>query len=146
MRCCRLASRATFRFTCRIIRSSRSSRAAARTRTRLCSTAWCCRAWRMCIATRLSAPWAGLRSETRAAMRRKTGVAQMGLAVHSLRAVPPAAMREAIQGVEAGSPLHIHAAEQTGEIDEALATLKARPVAWLLREMHADQRWCLVHA
>ena len=84
--------------------------------------------------------------DMRAAMRRKTGVAQMGLAIHSLRAVPPAAMREAVQGVEAGSPLHIHAAEQTGEIDEALTTLKARPVAWLLREMHADQRWCLVHS
>jgi formimidoylglutamate deiminase len=84
--------------------------------------------------------------EMRSAMRRKTGVAQIGLALHSLRAVPPAAMREAVQGVEAGSPLHIHAAEQTGEIDEALASLGARPVEWLLREMQADQRWCLVHS
>jgi formimidoylglutamate deiminase len=84
--------------------------------------------------------------EMRAAMRRKSGVAQMGLAIHSLRAVPPGAMREAVQGSEAGSPLHIHAAEQTGEIDEALTTLKARPVEWLLREMHADQRWCFVHS
>ena len=82
----------------------------------------------------------------RSAMRAKTGVAQTGLALHSLRAVPVAAMREAVAGVEAGSPLHIHAAEQTGEIDEALASLKARPVEWLLREMRADQRWCFVHS
>ena len=82
----------------------------------------------------------------RSAMRAKTGVAQMGLALHSLRAVPPAAMREAVQDVETGSPLHIHAAEQTGEIEEALTSLNARPVEWLLREMQADQRWCLVHS
>jgi formimidoylglutamate deiminase len=84
--------------------------------------------------------------EMRAAMRKKTGVAQIGLALHSLRAVPVAAMQEAVSAVEAGSPLHIHAAEQTGEIDEALEHLKARPVEWLLREMHADQRWCFVHS
>ena len=82
----------------------------------------------------------------RAALRRKSGVAQMGLALHSLRAVPPAAMREAITGVEAASPIHIHAAEQIGEIDEAVETLKARPVEWLLRELGVDARWCLVHS
>ncbi|MBI1213253.1 MAG: formimidoylglutamate deiminase [Alphaproteobacteria bacterium] len=84
--------------------------------------------------------------DMRTAMRDKTGVAQIGLALHSLRAVPPPAMREAIQSVEPTSPLHIHAAEQTGEIEEAQATLNARPVEWLLNEMHADQRWCLVHS
>jgi formimidoylglutamate deiminase len=82
----------------------------------------------------------------RAAMRGKPGVTAIGLALHSLRAVPPAAMREAVAGVEPDSPIHIHAAEQVGEIDEALAALAARPVDYLLREFAVGRRWCLVHS
>lgn len=82
----------------------------------------------------------------REAMRGKAGVSQVGLALHSLRAVPPALMREAIAGVEATSPIHIHAAEQTGEVDETVAAFGARPVSYLLREFGVDRRWCLVHS
>lgn len=79
-------------------------------------------------------------------MRGKAGVTQLGLALHSLRAVPPALMREAIAGVEAGSPIHIHAAEQTGEVEECVQALGARPVEYLLKEFGIDARWCLVHS
>src|SRR5262249_14930361 len=82
----------------------------------------------------------------RSGMSSKAGGTQLGLALHSLRAVPPVAMREAIGGVGPDSPIHIHAAEQIGEIDEALATLKTRPIDYLLSEFGADKRWCLVHS
>jgi formimidoylglutamate deiminase len=42
--------------------------------------------------------------------------------------------------------VHIHIAEQTGEVDECVAATGARPVAWLLDRMSVDARWCLVHA
>jgi formimidoylglutamate deiminase len=57
----------------------------------------------------------------RASLRGRVGVTQVGLALHSLRAVPTPLMHAAIAGVEATSPIHIHAAEQPGEVDEALA-------------------------
>jgi formimidoylglutamate deiminase len=82
----------------------------------------------------------------RESMRGKAGVAAVGLALHSLRAVPVPQMREAIAGVEASSPIHIHAAEQTGEVDECVQFLRARPVEYLLREFGVDERWCLVHS
>jgi formimidoylglutamate deiminase len=82
----------------------------------------------------------------RGGMRGKAGVTQLGLALHSLRAVPPALMREAIASVEAGSPIHLHAAEQTGEVDEAVAAFGARPIAYLLSQFAVDRRWCFVHA
>ncbi len=47
----------------------------------------------------------------------------------------------------AGSgPVHIHAAEQTGEVEQCLAWSGARPVQWLLDHAPVDRRWCLVHA
>lgn len=82
----------------------------------------------------------------REAMRGRGGVTQLGLALHSLRAVPPQLMREAIAGVEGSSPIHLHAAEQTGEVDEAIATLGTRPIDYLLTQFPIDQRWCFVHA
>jgi formimidoylglutamate deiminase len=82
----------------------------------------------------------------RAGVRGKAGVAQVGLALHSLRAVPTPLMHEAIAGVEAASPIHLHAAEQPGEVDEALAAYGKRPVDYLLSTFAVDGRWCFVHA
>jgi formimidoylglutamate deiminase len=82
----------------------------------------------------------------RASMQGKAGVTQAGLALHSLRAVPPTLMRAAIEGVDTETPIHLHAAEQTGEIDEALAAFKRRPIDYLLSEFPVDRRWCFVHA
>ena len=43
-------------------------------------------------------------------------------------------------------PIHIHAAEQTGEVEDCVAWSGARPVQWLLDNAAVDARWCLVHA
>jgi formiminoglutamate deiminase len=42
--------------------------------------------------------------------------------------------------------VHIHAAEQTGEVEQCLAWSGARPVQWLLDHAAVDSRWCLVHS
>ncbi|OUM02120.1 formimidoylglutamate deiminase [Variovorax sp. JS1663] len=75
--------------------------------------------------------------------------ARLGLAPHSLRAVPPAALQEALAGLDAldaRAPIHIHIAEQTQEVDDCVAWSGQRPVAWLLDHAPVDARWCLVHA
>lgn len=72
------------------------------------------------------------------------GDAVLGLAPHSLRAVTSAQLA-ALQEVGTG-PVHIHIAEQTGEVDACLAWSGQRPVAWLLDHAAVDARWCLVHA
>jgi len=75
--------------------------------------------------------------------------ARLGLAPHSLRAVPPEALAEAVAGLhaqDATAPVHIHIAEQTAEVDACLAWSGRRPVQWLLEHMPVDARWCLIHA
>lgn len=75
--------------------------------------------------------------------------ARCGIAPHSLRAVPPAALRDALQGlqrIDATAPIHIHIAEQQREVDDCLAWSGQRPVRWLLDHAPIDARWCLVHA
>lgn len=75
--------------------------------------------------------------------------ARLGLAPHSLRAVPPDGLREALAGLtalDATAPIHIHIAEQTGEVDACLAWSGQRPVEWLLDHAEVNARWCLVHA
>lgn len=71
--------------------------------------------------------------------------ARVGIAPHSLRAVPPAPLRHTVEMFPDG-PIHIHAAEQIREVEESVAALGARPVEWLLSEMGADARWCFIHA
>jgi len=70
-----------------------------------------------------------------------------GLAIHSLRGASPegiAALRAMAEG-HAG-PIHIHVAEQTGEVDDCLRATGARPIEWLAHERLLDPRWQLVHA
>ena len=67
----------------------------------------------------------------------------MGVAPHSLRAV-------SVEGLAvcAGlpGPVHVHVAEQVGEVAEVQAAYGARPVEWLLGNAPVDGRWCLIHA
>jgi len=77
------------------------------------------------------------------------GNVRVGIAPHSLRAVPPEALREAIRALDAldpAAPIHIHIAEQTKEVDDCLAWSGQRPVEWLLATHAVSSRWCLVHA
>jgi formimidoylglutamate deiminase len=72
---------------------------------------------------------------------------RVGIALHSLRAVPERAMREVLANEAANSgPIHIHIAEQIGEVQDCLAVRGARPVEWLFDHADVDARWCLVHA
>jgi formimidoylglutamate deiminase len=72
---------------------------------------------------------------------------RVGIALHSLRAVPEAAMRELLESaLVRDRPIHIHVAEQIGEVQDCFAIRNARPVDWLLDHAPVDARWCLVHA
>jgi formimidoylglutamate deiminase len=70
--------------------------------------------------------------------------AVLGVAPHSLRAVPPAALAGAV-ALRPDAPLHMHLAEQVAEVDEVRAALGARPVEWLLAQADVGPRWCLIH-
>jgi formimidoylglutamate deiminase len=71
---------------------------------------------------------------------------RIGCALHSLRAVPPDAMREVLAALPGDSRIHLHIAEQTGEVEECVALRGARPVEWLYANAEVDARWTLVHA
>ena len=71
---------------------------------------------------------------------------RIGCAFHSLRAVPEVAMREVLAALPAQVPMHIHIAEQIGEVQDCLSLRDARPVEWLQRHFEVDARWTLVHA
>ena len=71
---------------------------------------------------------------------------RVGCALHSLRAVPAEAMREVLAALPNNAPVHIHIAEQIGEVQDSLALRGARPVEWLLANADVDERWTLVHA
>jgi formiminoglutamate deiminase len=69
----------------------------------------------------------------------------VGIAPHSLRAVTPEQLGQLLP-LAAQGPIHMHAAEQLGEVEQCLAWSGARPVHWLLDHAPVDQRWCLVHS
>ena len=68
----------------------------------------------------------------------------IGIAPHSLRAVPPNALAE-LHGIASNGPIHMHLAEQIAEVEEVKSHLGARPVEWLMANMPVDERWCLIH-
>ncbi|MCA0395688.1 MAG: formimidoylglutamate deiminase [Proteobacteria bacterium] len=71
---------------------------------------------------------------------------EVGCALHSLRAVPADAMRVVLAALPADARIHIHIAEQVGEVQDCLAVRDLRPVEWLLQNADVDARWTLVHA
>jgi formimidoylglutamate deiminase len=70
----------------------------------------------------------------------------LGVAPHSLRAATPEELGQIVRLVGASAPVHIHAAEQTREVEECFAWSRMRPVEWLLTQANVDRRWCIVHA
>jgi formimidoylglutamate deiminase len=70
----------------------------------------------------------------------------LGVAPHSLRAVTPDELTQVVALVPRDAPVHIHAAEQTREVDECYAATGKRPVEWLMSHAGVDRRWCVVHA
>jgi formimidoylglutamate deiminase len=71
---------------------------------------------------------------------------EIGLAFHSLRAVPEEAMRAVLAAQGDCKVVHIHVAEQEKEVQSAQQHLGCRPLQWLVQQGLLDARWCLVHA
>ncbi len=71
---------------------------------------------------------------------------KIGIALHSLRAVPETAMQEVLSGISGKLPIHIHIAEQMNEVNECVALRGARPVQWLMDHANVNADWTLVHA
>ena len=71
--------------------------------------------------------------------------ANIGVAPHSLRAVTPEELARVV-ALAPNGPIHIHAAEQTKEVEDCIAASGTSPVEWLLAHANIDRRWCLVHA
>ncbi|MEZ5565996.1 MAG: formimidoylglutamate deiminase [Gammaproteobacteria bacterium] len=71
--------------------------------------------------------------------------ANVGVAPHSLRATTPAQLRAAVELAGEG-PIHIHVAEQIGEVEACVAWSGQRPAAWLLDHEAVSAQWCLIHA
>lgn len=74
---------------------------------------------------------------------------RLGLALHSLRAVPPGPLRESLaeqRRRDPAAPVHIHVAEQTDEVESCRATRGRRPVEELMALAEPGPHWCLVHA
>ena len=71
----------------------------------------------------------------------------LGVALHSLRAVTPQALSELAAFADAqGLPIHIHIAEQPQEVQDCIAHTGQRPIEWLLLHTQLHARWNLVHA
>ncbi len=70
-----------------------------------------------------------------------------GVAIHSLRAAAREDM-ECLLGLvgDATVPIHVHVAEQMGEVEDCLKATGKRPIAWLAESLPLDARWQLVHA
>lgn len=69
-----------------------------------------------------------------------------GVALHSLRAVDEAALREVADAARGRMPVHIHIAEQQQEVVDCLERTGRRPIEWLLAHGRPDAGWNLVHA
>ena len=70
-----------------------------------------------------------------------------GVAFHSLRAAHAPDFAQLLAHVgDADLPIHVHVAEQQGEVRDCLAATGQRPIEWLCREQQLDARWHLVHA
>ena len=75
--------------------------------------------------------------------------AQVGIALHSLRAVAANELDRVVGAAQAQRPglrIHIHASETVQEVEECLAGLGARPVQWLLDNTNINQDWSVIHA
>jgi formimidoylglutamate deiminase len=70
---------------------------------------------------------------------------RIGVAPHSLRAVPKDHLDELVKAF-GEKPFHIHIAEQVAEIDEIQNAYGVPPVQWLYENYDVQPGWCLVHA
>lgn len=77
----------------------------------------------------------------------KLGKASVGVAPHSIRAVPLNYLREIASYARANHlPLHMHVAEQPAEVEACLGEYNCRPVELLKRERLLDEHFTAIHA
>jgi len=72
--------------------------------------------------------------------------AYLAWGIHSLRAVEPDTIKQALNLANRALPFHIHISEQKKEVLDAQEYLKKRPLEWLLDNTEIDDRFHLVHA
>lgn len=70
----------------------------------------------------------------------------MGICFHSLRAVSINQIKNVLQELNQGQPIHIHIAEQEAEIEQVLKHTDKRPVELLYQHFNVNEKWCLIHA
>ena len=76
------------------------------------------------------------------------GDRRIGLAPHSLRAVPIDLLAEVVvarRRVDPFAPVHLHLAEQEREVEACRAWSGQRPGRLLLDKVDVDHHWCLIH-
>jgi len=77
----------------------------------------------------------------------KAPLVSAGVAIHSLRAASMDSIHELVARCDGDEgPIHLHVAEQTGEVDDCIAATGGRPIEWLAQHVALDARWQLVHA
>ena len=70
----------------------------------------------------------------------------LGIAFHSLRAVPEEALKYIVENNPTSGPLHIHISEQVAEVNYSIAFSGKRPIEWLFENAPFNEQWCLIHA
>ncbi|WP_306152881.1 formimidoylglutamate deiminase [Roseovarius sp. MMSF_3281] len=88
--------------------------------------------------------FARLHGETAARVAQGPQDFAIGIAPHSLRAVPPSALSQ-LRQIATHGPIHMHLAEQLAEVEEVTAHHGAQPVEWLLQNADVTPEWCLIH-
>lgn len=78
--------------------------------------------------------------------RERSAQFEIGIALHSLRAVPPEALQAVLAARRDSDVVHIHIAEQEREVAACQQHFGRRPLEWLAENVSLDERWCLVHA
>lgn len=76
----------------------------------------------------------------------RSGQFEIGIALHSLRAVPPESLKAVLDARRDSDVVHIHIAEQEREVAACQQHFGRRPIEWLIENVRLDKRWCLVHA
>lgn len=70
----------------------------------------------------------------------------IGLAPHSVRAVPLSDLRELAELARArGWPIHMHVEEQRKEIEDFRAAHEVNPLNWILDHLEVDDRYTIIH-
>ncbi|MEM9224188.1 MAG: amidohydrolase family protein, partial [Pseudomonadota bacterium] len=85
----------------------------------------------------------GILDGARDAIRVLGDDARVGVAPHSLRAVPAGLLRDV---AELPGPKHIHVAEQVREVEEVRAHTGTTPVRHLAASLSLSSDWTLIHA